>query len=484
MFKHFLFFVLGIHLSFSLHAQILITQNCLDSLSGVVNEGTEQTLCQKFGSAQGYVDWDNSMATNGIIYTSSLPTNSLTNMKIHLSVDLYVNTNFTFTRCTFKIDPNVKIVFTDYVDVKVNQSLFFACTGLWEGIELKSFAKNTMTGSEIEDARKAINSTSENSYMVLTSTKFNRNKIGINLEYYSLPNPGNSMLSIASSVPRLAVLNGNHFTATSPLNDGSQWGDFGMKLINVPLIVRPLNLNYFSDLLIGIRMTGFNTLMASKLQFQDIVQNSIDFSFGTLNLSYCYFKNVGLIDLNIIKPTIMDVNNCVFSNNYQGKYKQLYEYNSIKVSDLGYKANCYIHDNEFNLFHESPTNENTIRFKFIGIDIRSSNVFGTNITIRSNPMKLRGQSCAGIIIRGAFPKSSSTLISYHDFLIDQYNQAYPHAAISLIDGDKNNFTIEENTVNNFWEFDSNFDSATDGIYLNGSISGTNNYVINNYFLYG
>ncbi|HMW38501.1 MAG: hypothetical protein K1X68_00890 [Saprospiraceae bacterium] len=471
--------------------------NFLDQCDGIIPtlppSHPPQTLCEKYGSQQDYVVWDNNIATNGILYSSQFGA-SVTDLKINLKNDLYIDDDFTFQRCTLKIEPGVNIYIIADRRLSLNYSFLFCCSLLWHGIDLDSYSQIIINYSQIEDAEKVIYSNNDYAALYLNSSIFNRNKTGIELEYADVspidPHghpPGNPIHDYPG--PRIASINNFIIDCTSNINDGTKLSEFGILTHNVPIFIITSNgfvRNFIRNQNIGIQSYGLNILNINNVNFNDNFSSSIATENGILELNKCFFTNGGKTTVSVKNTISTNITLCEFNNKTYAKYKN-FDFTSVRILSLNPKSRTSITNNRFNCLDDSPADPlpNT---KNKSIEVKGNNIGnGSIIKIENNILSGRSAYYYGIVFDGIFPKSCTTSIKLNQIYFNIYNgnDVDGRSAIGLINGAKNNFTITENTIDNFWGLVNSSGNPKSsnliGIFLDGSMNGGNNVITKNNF---
>lgn len=120
-------------------------------------------------------------------YAVTIPT--LTSVgEVCVTNDLTIYGNVTFLDTEFKISAGKKIIVTNGAVLTILRSHLYACTDMWQGIEIQNGGRIEVANSLIEDAIVAIssvNNTQVSNVITATFAIFNKNYIGIAIEKYN-----------------------------------------------------------------------------------------------------------------------------------------------------------------------------------------------------------------------------------------------------------------------------------------------------------
>ncbi len=121
--------------------------------------------------------------------SNAVTTPTLTSVgEVCVTNDLTIYGNVTFLDTEFKISAGKKIIVTNGAVLTILRSHLYACTDMWQGIEIQNGGRIEVANSLIEDAIVAISSVNNNQVTnVITATFaiFNKNYIGIAIEKYN-----------------------------------------------------------------------------------------------------------------------------------------------------------------------------------------------------------------------------------------------------------------------------------------------------------
>ena len=178
----YLLFIACFSAAFPAYSQVYIDDPCLSDDPPVFTGTPESTLCDDLGTLNCEItitDENRLFSTIG---------SSLVGKVVCIKVDFFIDSDFSFIDCTVKIDPGVHILVnvpspiqSAPVALHIEGSKLFACNDLWAGILLGNEARIYTDNSTIEDAEHAIRSNAR-SYLYISNTTFNRNRVGIQLE--------------------------------------------------------------------------------------------------------------------------------------------------------------------------------------------------------------------------------------------------------------------------------------------------------------
>lgn len=94
-----------------------------------------------------------------------------------------------FSSSEFKIAPTVKIIIPNGANLIITNSHLYACGNMWQGIVIQNGGKlSVLNNSMIEDAIIAVdinNNTQTTNVLTITSSTFNKNKTGVNINNYT-----------------------------------------------------------------------------------------------------------------------------------------------------------------------------------------------------------------------------------------------------------------------------------------------------------
>jgi hypothetical protein len=278
-----------------------------------------------------------------------------------------------------------------------------------------------------------VNSTTR-SFINLSNTTFNRNRIGILIS--------NSSRNI---FPQISVFLSNRFTCTSPLNGTTNEYSFaGIKSKNLNVITSQYaKSNYFYDLHYGIFTEGEATEISGSIyRMFRIKDEGIVLCKGKLDISGSLFLNCRINAVHVlknqstsIKATTFIINDQIINNNL---------HTAIKIDE-------FLPNSTTNITTSINAKLNWSRFgeKITGIHLQGNQIAGgTDIKVTNSYVLVDNRGGIGINLPGLFPSSSSTLLENNTITIGLSNDSpfnrmdYPTGISSV--GEKNNLRILSN----------------------------------------
>ncbi len=361
---------------------------------------------------------------------------SLVGKKIHITGDFTIDKNFTFKNCTIRITPG-KAIFNNYFSLSIDNSKLFACQLLWKGIILGPVSRiKCFNSTIIEDAEGAIQcKNAEFAFIDLTSTTFNRNRIGILVDNQ---NP-------YGIYPQITTFLQNKFSCTSPLNGTTDEYSFaGIKSNNLNIITsQNARINQFFDQHYGIFTEGSPTEINGQLFVMNrIKQEGILLHHGVLNITTSNFTNCKNNAIHIIRNqqtriqggTIAIDNNILKSSIHNGI--KIDEFLPGSNTEITTTVRCSL---IWSRFYE----------KITGIHLQGGLVgAGTFISVSNSNISIDNRGGIGINLPGIFPPSSFTLLQSNNFFIgfdSPFDRSdYPTGIVSV--DEKNNLKIVGNHI--------------------------------------
>ncbi|MFK8056434.1 MAG: T9SS type A sorting domain-containing protein [Saprospiraceae bacterium] len=376
------------------------------------------TLCDEYG--QGFCDIEIGLGTQ-FTHSSQLPTNYYIGKNFCIKGDFQIDKDFTFRDCIVKIDPGVTIFVQTGTSggpfnlaLTIDNSKLFACDDMWNGIRMSD--KTTIAtryGTIIEDAEIAIKAeNTQSSYVIISNTTFNRNRVGISFEEDAATPLG----------PKFFIFRDNNFRCTSPLNGTvDEITEIGVNIENAfdPFFDNPNSTNNtFTSIVNGIVATGDETdVTIYDFNFHGIRDNGIDFSGRALKVFDSTFENVqrngiyfhfGLemelrnndfylredaffmprarYMVNVYAP--LPGNSLIIEGNYFYTQDELFGGNLLGVSlyaESFLVLNAKIHNNKFDLLNSSDLNPgNPLVLSTTAITIGGNYSLGTDVDIEFN----------------------------------------------------------------------------------------------------
>jgi hypothetical protein len=424
------------------------------------------TLCQTYGSQTP--DLTIGEGTS-FPYATDILGSTLDGKRINIIGDFTVDKSFTFKNCIIKINPG-KAIFCDVQSLKIDNSKLFACDQLWKGIIMADYSSiYCRNNTIIEDAEGAIQS--ENpvfSFINLSNTTFNRNRIGVLI--------ANSSLNI---YPQISVFQNNRFTCTSPLNGTiNEYSFAGIKSKNLNVITSQYaKSNYFYDLHYGIFTEGEATEISGSIyRMFRIKDEGIVLCKGKLDISGSLFLNCRINAVHVLKDQTTSIKATTFIINDQIINNNLHT--AIKIDE-------FLPNSTTNITTSINATLNWSRFgeKIIGIHLQGNKVAGgCDIKVTNSSISIDNKGGIGINLPGLFPSSSNTLLENNTIRIGLNNDSpfnkidYPTGISSI--GDKNNVKIIANKFTGTVPFQSGNQSI--GISIQNT-TGHGNDVSSNQF---
>lgn len=181
----------------------------------------------------------------------------LSNQIIFLNGVLDIDQSFSLTNCNVVASPGSVINVKDGIDFYFNNTNFFGCTGMWQGILAGNESQIVSDyGCSISDAQTGITSPYPNGYLSITGCDFTDNVIGI----YTPENSSNAFHNLNFSILGNTFSSRGNFKADYP--GQPPHGVFGKAGIEMNDLVGaignygPYQTNHFSQLNCGIKLTN------------------------------------------------------------------------------------------------------------------------------------------------------------------------------------------------------------------------------------
>jgi len=243
---------------------------------------------------------------NSPFNASALPNNSI----IQINANMTISLNRTFTNCTFRMGPNVKIIVNTGVTLTLTNCTLFSCSEMWDGIEVLTGGSLILNGTRIEDAKEGVKSLS-NASLTVENCVFNKNKTGLFLSSWSLPFTGVNN----STFECTATLNSpNGFLKAPFANEKSHYGIFLTNMENVT--IGGSTTNTFQNLEIGIYAIRSTNVTIQKNNFTNI--NSVCPVLGACTSAS--LKGWCIFAYGIQKITIGNSTNSALGNTFTSSY--------------------------------------------------------------------------------------------------------------------------------------------------------------------
>ena len=440
----------------------------------------EPTLCKQFSSNEFTIK-----IGAGTAYPKSSLLGNAFGGNVCIVGDFEVDAPFVFKDAILNIKSGVKITvkgspnsFDPGSWLAIDNSKFFCCDGLWQGIVLEYLSYiSTYNNTEIEDAEKAIFA-SGLCGLSIQQTTFNRNRVGVELET-PFPNiwvPG----------PLVWVFADNRFTCNAPLNGTTEEiTEAGVKLKNAYLYTFKSGLNRFLDLKYGIYSEGdFSHIGASRLHMQRIKKDGIYMKEGSVNLADSWLYACEEKGINIETAKLVNVKNTGFTMATTLTTERRI---GIYINKFALNSDIQINGINFNADMEGTDN------KVTGVYLQGGNIAsGTKIRIGGNSIfGFRAKDSHGVYFDGSFPPGSITEIWGNRFKVSNTTQnpgSGRPTGIGVVSEDMNNLSIKWNAFTSYtvhtlppdemgplqWSF---------GVHLRNNVHGTNNEVSSNGFNY-
>lgn len=256
----------------------------------------EETLCEIYGHDIFLPIGSSGNTTNA---SSLSNTNFTTGTKLYIEGTLLVNVNVSFSGCIVRMGTDAQIVTSGTVNLVIQNSYFFSCDDMWQGIVLQPNVTTNITGTEFEDALTCftINTVQKTSF---SGNTFDRNRIGILVSAPFAPYP----------------FSNNTFTCNSMLNapwDGTI-SRSGIEVNNsiADLIAYNLGDNVFSNMQCGI-LAQQSFVRVGNALFTGMTHDGEDFGgqpggSGIIALG-------GVLDINPLQSGYNASNDCEFNGN-------------------------------------------------------------------------------------------------------------------------------------------------------------------------
>ncbi len=376
------------------------------------NEAPPPTLCQAVGDLQDIIEiGEGTPFPDAITLGKATFSGNASDLNLAVVGDFHINEDWYAYKCIFKVSPNVTIFVDNQVRFTSNNSKFFCCEAMWEGIRVGQEASITFrSSSHIEDAKIAIRFTNEARSVRISDATFNRDEIGIEIT-------GNLFSKNPLYAP-LKTFYGNTFNCTSKLNKGSSY-DYTRIGLSASSVQIPTLGTYFANkpniftgrITLGIALFAAD-VKVSNCQFIDIstgptppkAPNTLGLGiwaqYGNLNVTGLgiakndaktakpTFKNCedGAIraeTVNLdIKDTYFDFTSIVYPLSSTATLSKLKNVVSSTNNSSGQSIN--IHDNLFNMYFNgtgilvtrSSSSINEIKNNYIEINAFRSKVLG------------------------------------------------------------------------------------------------------------
>ncbi len=415
------------------------------------------TLCDDYGDLNCEFVIDASNASSSQIGSN------LTGLVVCIETNFTINNNFTFDDCTVKISPGVIINVMNSFTFKIKDSKLFACEEMWDGIKLNFGSRVETSNSNIEDADKAIQSSTA-SRLYITGTTFNRNRVGIFLERNWLFRP------------KIIQFFNNKFTCDAPLNGTANEITFaGLHLIRVPLYAKSiLGISQFRDLQYGIYSEKYNTISFRNFFLINIRESGVFLEKGNLIVRNSFFNQFHKKGIEAYDINRLDVMHATF--NYENGGISAPGPDGIGIYGENFLVNSKVNINDcnFNITGSEAAFQNSF-----GIYMKASTSIGQNtkVLVFDSDFRIDADTGDAIRIEGDYTGAEEIRVE-----LNRFNDCRDaRSLIHLNDGDKENATIVHNTIDGNNTTVNPFVFPTYGINLEGS-SGANNEVSNNNFL--
>ena len=197
---------------------------------------------------------------NSPFNASALPNNSI----IQVNANMTINQNLTFTGCTLRMGPNVKIIVNPGMTLNLINCTLFSCSEMWDGIEILAGGILNLNGTRIEDAKEGVKSLS-NASLTVNNCNFNKNKTGIRLEQWTTAFTGVNN----STFDCTATLNSpNGFLKAPFVNKKSHYGIYLTGMENVT--IGGTTINNFQNLEVGIYAQRCTNVTIQRNNFTNI----------------------------------------------------------------------------------------------------------------------------------------------------------------------------------------------------------------------
>lgn len=232
--------------------------------------------------------------------TSSLSTTNFTSgTRLYIQGAFEVDVDVSFTGCIVKMGSNAVITTSGAVSLAIQNSFFFSCDTMWQGINLNPFGAANIGNSEFEDALTcfSINSIGLQSF---NGNTFNRNRVGFQVFVPFTPYP----------------FYGNTFTCTSGLS--APWSGTvsrcGMEIFDtgVDLSSYGQSANIFTDMHCGI-FSRRSYLGLKGVRFMNMTTGVED--FGGQAAGSAIIALGGELDINPDADAFDLGTACLFENN-------------------------------------------------------------------------------------------------------------------------------------------------------------------------
>lgn len=413
----------------------------------------------------------------------------LTGKNIVVRGDFRVFHSLALVNCNVRISADVGIIVSKPAILSAENSRFFCCGVMWNGIYVDKQAGISLTGNcLIEDAERGVEFAGDHSQVTIHNTVFNRDRIGI---YASGSVFGNAPLLNLN----LSDFKSNRFLCTSDLfvNDPSKFSDkisfsgiFTRRVILTLSSLQESDAAIFDGLRHGIKCERSTVRVNGGCKFLNMIRSNepspelldgwgikssgrSDLRIGTYNNS-CEFKDNASGGI-LSELSSLTVINSLFDNGMEG---------IVSLNNIG-SQRVWILDNTFNL---RPRSVNAI------IADRSAAKTGTSrVVIRSNKI-FRYNGFGGVpspkMIRGIqltcrTPGTTDWVLVENNIYTDFTPRTHPNDAgieilssSSGLSGLGHNIRLNTNTV----LFQNATESAVkDGIKIN-NLSGSTGIEIN------
>ncbi len=452
---------------FLFSATFSLAQDCRNNFTTEFRGQSNNTLCDISngeGGPGGFVEIGAATPYPTASSIDFIPT------KVFVRGNFFIDVPSVFNDVEFKINTNIAIRMSPNVSLELNACDLYACEDMWRGIFLNNGCKVILnTGTQIEDALTALNSTNMSSTSFdLSDCTFNRNDIGVFLK--------KEILGI--STPTFSKMTNVNFTCDSPLNLGeNQISHAGIKAQGHK-IVCDLKGVIFNGLQKGIISTsGSKSFIAGKeAVFEDIREDGIYLKFAEFQIDDFEFRNCGDSGIRLDKSSFFSMTNSTFYMDddispIQGSET---EHFGVIINNYDSEAIVEIKDCDFS----NNTNSNR-SVTHIYLENKFTNFSSIRTLIEDNLFDLFGYSSTGIYVSGPFYSSSNTQLRLNDFLFSGTENVIQGASTGI---DINSFQMHNLKINyNNFKVSRKRKINDIGINLEGSLLGMLNEVKDNGF---
>ncbi len=260
---------------------------------------------------------------SGTIGTGTYSANSFC-----ISSNLTIAGAVTVNGSEFQLSPGVVINILAGASLTINNSHFYACTSMWQGIMVFNGGTLSIQNSMIEDAKVAVevsNNTQTTTVLNITQTTFNRNYVGININNYTqavstYPFIINNCVFTCRNIPFLP----NTLTFPSAATIGAIASNPGAPLSN-PYInnatylqtgaAAELKVPYLgTKSLVGIKLTDVGATLNPSSSFPTFYEFTLGGPFGG-NIIDNHYTGVDLYNSNFLSVGNTYQNTYTYGNN-------------------------------------------------------------------------------------------------------------------------------------------------------------------------